>query len=785
MKFLLVEDDLAFAESIKQLLETHYYSVDLATDGKMGEEMADVFSYDLILLDWMLPKRTGIEVCQVLRDAGDRTPIILMTAQDSGANEVAGLDAGADDYLMKPFGFEELLARIRAILRRSEGIASPILTWGDLRLNPSNAQVSCCQGDGEPISIPLTPKEYGLLEVFLRNPNRIFSMDALIDKVWSFDDTPTTGAIRTHIKGLRQKMKVVGLKEVIDTVYGLGYRLSPVVAVVLPHKAATELPVPLSKQTANTTGEKVATHQPAVDSAAVDGTAVDKATIEKAVAEKPTDKSTVDKSTVDKSTVDKSTVDKSTVDKFVAEKPIAVDKAEAVPSAIPEIDLLALWQPVSARYLLRVENLAKTLRALSTGVQKPVEQEDIATEAHTLAGSLGSFGFSAATPQCREIERIIRDYDNLGNQQLQALTKAITNVQQMLIAVDPVVPTTIKAPTLTQASQVSQSPTDERSLTPSVAKLLIVDDDPAILTLLEGLLHNWGLQIRLLNAPQQLWMTMEQFDPDMVVLDVEMPHLSGFDLCQMLRNEPRWSELPILFLTAHTEAETIQKVFSIGADDYIRKPIVAAELIARVLSWLERARNRKLKAEVDNLTGVANRQKSTQEITRLLGLAERYGQSFCLAVIDIDSFKRVNTEHGHAVGDRILRQFGACLRDSLRDEDIIARWGGEEFIVGLYGVDQDEGNHYLNNFLKDWQTLCNSQDLFSRGDNGCDNSGRDNSGRDDSDRDDSGELNITFSTGIAVYPRDATNLQALYQAADRVLSEAKAVGRNRILAEAS
>lgn len=142
MKFLLVEDDLSFAESVKHLLETHHYSVDLADDGKMGLEMADVFSYDLILLDWMLPKRTGMQVCQELRDRGDRTPIILMTAQDSETDEVAGLNAGADDYLVKPFGFEELLARIRALLRRSEGMAPPILEWGDLRLNPSSAQVS-------------------------------------------------------------------------------------------------------------------------------------------------------------------------------------------------------------------------------------------------------------------------------------------------------------------------------------------------------------------------------------------------------------------------------------------------------------------------------------------------------------------------------------------------------------------------------------------------------------------------------------------------------------------
>ncbi len=247
MKLLLVEDDQAFASSIQQLLETHYYSVDSAADGYMAQEMTEVFSYDLILLDWMLPRKTGIEVCRALREAGDRTPIILMTARDSGTDEVAGLDAGADDYLVKPFGFEELLAHIRAVLRRAEGIASPVLAWGDLRLDPSSAEVSCCLPNGENRPIPVTPKEYGLLEVFLRNPNRIFSMDALIDKVWPFDDAPTTGAIRTHIKGLRQKTRAVGLAEVIDTVYGLGYRLCPAIAVVVDD---SKLKKPPAKKTA-------------------------------------------------------------------------------------------------------------------------------------------------------------------------------------------------------------------------------------------------------------------------------------------------------------------------------------------------------------------------------------------------------------------------------------------------------------------------------------------------------------------------------------------------------
>ena len=153
MKFLLVEDDRALAGAIEQLLLRHHYVMDLAADGIEGRSMAEVFPYDLILMDWMLPKLDGMRLCQELRNEGNDTPIILLTARDASTDRIAGLDAGADDYLVKPFEFEELLARIRALLRRSEGIVSPVLKWGDLQLDPSSSKVACC---GE--AIALTPQ---------------------------------------------------------------------------------------------------------------------------------------------------------------------------------------------------------------------------------------------------------------------------------------------------------------------------------------------------------------------------------------------------------------------------------------------------------------------------------------------------------------------------------------------------------------------------------------------------------------------------------------------------
>jgi DNA-binding response OmpR family regulator len=223
MRILLVEDDKVIAESLTKSLTNQHYAVDVAKDGQEGWDLAELFTYDLILLDVLLPKLDGISLCRQLRASGNHTPILLLTAQDTSTNKVMGLDAGADDYVAKPFDFQELLARIRALLRRGGSPLPPHLEWKNLWLDPSTCEVTC---DGK--ILHLTPKEYGLLELFLRNNHRIFSCSALIDHLWSFEEPPTDDTVRSHMKGLRQKLKAAGVaNDPIETVYGMGYRLKP------------------------------------------------------------------------------------------------------------------------------------------------------------------------------------------------------------------------------------------------------------------------------------------------------------------------------------------------------------------------------------------------------------------------------------------------------------------------------------------------------------------------------------------------------------------------------
>ncbi len=222
MKILLVEDDEPVVAVLLEVLTAQHDTVDVATDGQIGLELATNWDYELILLDSQIPKLDGICLCRALRAQGFQKPILLLTAKDSTADVVQGLDAGADDYVTKPYDLSELLARLRALLRRRETSLVPtVLTWEKLHINLNAASVTYAE---QPLA--LTPKEYGLLGLFLRNPHRAFSRSDILDRLWSIDASPSEGTVTNLIKDLRQKLKAAGLTAaLLETVYGLGYRL--------------------------------------------------------------------------------------------------------------------------------------------------------------------------------------------------------------------------------------------------------------------------------------------------------------------------------------------------------------------------------------------------------------------------------------------------------------------------------------------------------------------------------------------------------------------------------
>ncbi|GAB4160627.1 MAG: hypothetical protein Fur0046_39640 [Cyanobacteria bacterium J069] len=223
MRILLIEDDRQLTDSLAEALEMQRYSVDAVRDGEAGWEKAQGLTYDLILMDVTLPKLDGIRLCERLRDRGYGVPILMLTARDTSLDKVIGLDAGADAYMVKPFDLQELLAQVRALLRRGQAGTSPVLTWGTLSLDPSSYEVTYGRSP-----LRLTPKEFALMEALLRYGKRVLSRTAIIEQIWSWSELPEEDTIKTYIKNLRAKLKAAGApKDLIETVHGVGYRLKP------------------------------------------------------------------------------------------------------------------------------------------------------------------------------------------------------------------------------------------------------------------------------------------------------------------------------------------------------------------------------------------------------------------------------------------------------------------------------------------------------------------------------------------------------------------------------
>jgi DNA-binding response OmpR family regulator len=222
MRVLVIEDDRKAAKLLAKGLQEEGFVVDVAPTGEEGEEQVAVNEYDVIVLDWLLPGKDGIAVCQALRARDVSTPILMLTARDSLADRVNGLGTGADDYLTKPFAFTELLARIRALLRRSRLVRPAVLRVADLTLDPATRRVTRAG-----VTVALTFKEHAILEVLMRSAGEIVSRTHLVERVWDEASDVIDNLVDAHVSHLRKKIDRGGSRPLIHTVRGFGYRLGP------------------------------------------------------------------------------------------------------------------------------------------------------------------------------------------------------------------------------------------------------------------------------------------------------------------------------------------------------------------------------------------------------------------------------------------------------------------------------------------------------------------------------------------------------------------------------
>lgn len=220
MRLLIAEDELDLAEALTVFFQKNHFSVDAVNDGADAYEYAVSGEYDAIILDVMMPKMNGIDVLRRLRAEGIKTPVMMLTAKGMKDDRITGFNAGADDYLPKPFEPDELICRVRAMLRRGENYRPSALSFGDLSLDPSNGLLSCADR-----SVRLSGREYQVMELFMHSPNVVFSADKIMERVWGWDSDAEINVIWVHISNLRKKLRSIGSEITVRAVRGLGYAL--------------------------------------------------------------------------------------------------------------------------------------------------------------------------------------------------------------------------------------------------------------------------------------------------------------------------------------------------------------------------------------------------------------------------------------------------------------------------------------------------------------------------------------------------------------------------------
>jgi diguanylate cyclase (GGDEF)-like protein len=286
-------------------------------------------------------------------------------------------------------------------------------------------------------------------------------------------------------------------------------------------------------------------------------------------------------------------------------------------------------------------------------------------------------------------------------------------------------------------------------------KVLIVDDDPSVLSAVKVLLDQFSIHVTSLADPRLFWNVLGETVPDLVILDLEMPNFSGLALCRAIRDDKQWNRLPVLFLSASSDAQIVTSIFSAGADDFVAKPIIDIELTTRVRNRLDRDRLYRNLSDYDPLTNVRNRRSSNVVIANYLRLAERHGLPLSLVIVDLDKFKRVNDTYGHQVGDDVLVYLSGLLRQSFRSEDVVARWGGEEFVIAMFAMRRADATERMAKVLERLEDHEFEPTPGNR-------------------------FRVSFSAGLAEFPDDGKDLHSLYRLADEALYRAKAAGGRRI-----
>ncbi|MBD2311306.1 response regulator [Desertifilum sp. FACHB-1129] len=601
MRILLVERGGPTNAALADLLAAHNYILDVSSDGQTALQQSRAMSYALILVDESIAQPNGIELCQQLRSQGYEQPILLLTSPNTNAEIIDGLNAGADDYLIKPYHPEALLARIQGLLRCSRiparSFPPSALTWGNLRLDFISGKVTYNQ---QPI--PLTATEYNLLELFLQNPDRIFSRSVILDRLWGFDDAPTEKAITTHIKDLRKKLKAGGLTEdLLETVYGIGYRLKPAPPATanLPKKpikaiqavverfsrsfvhqvnVLAEAQQALANGTCNAQLKESAKHEAHKLAGSMgsfgypEGSKLARQVEHLLFSDRP----------LTPTEIARFAQLVSALQQELQQRPIPLDpqpqpigSRHCVLTIDDDTALTHLLQTHAAAWGIQMQ-IAAHLEAARSYLASAIPDAIVLDLSFAETSEDGLSLLQELQDRASQIPVIVfTQRDNLADRLAvsrlgakQYLHKP-ASIEQIFRAIRQAIPN--------RSDRFLEAPPT------SEGKVLIVDDDSAILSELAAILAPWGLEVTILEEQERFWEVLQEIQPNLVIVDLEMPAVSGLELCQVVRQDAHWGDLPLLVVTAHTDAQSLQQTFAAGADDFITKPVLGPELVTRVL----------------------------------------------------------------------------------------------------------------------------------------------------------------------------------------------------------
>ncbi|MEO1402739.1 MAG: response regulator [Cyanobacteria bacterium J06635_1] len=616
MRILLVDSDEYLQAMLQKSLMEHGYAVDSVSDGESALSYCSFMVYDLLILKAGMPI-DGIGLCRQLRQQGQRVPILLLTEQDNSPERINGLNAGADDCLTKPFNLEELNARVRTLLRRESLPQLPIFKQGELRVDFNTFEVTYSGHE-----LNLTPKEYALMALFCQSPQRVFTLQDILDRLWDLEEPPQESTVRAHIKGLRQELKTAGAPtDLVETVYGIGYRLKPTdqpePSKVLFGRRSTDRLAPIEPPGQDKTAHLIArakAWQQCKEHLLSYLTSLKQAAVALATPPLP-DQLQQDArfaahrlaGTLGSFGLSTGSQIAQTLDQLLRLKtPLPLARAtefqglvDALEQAMHESPPTQVGMPIPKTLLLIVNANAELNQQVTTTAKVAEIQTAIAPSFNE---AIKSFEKEASLPDVvllniyfdrPTVDEAMAFLEYVSQEHPQVPVLVIAENAQMLerLAVasrggrlfldSPVTP-----------EQVINAIAQALHSSPTNAKILIVDDDPYLLHLLQTLLAPWRFEITVLDQPQAFWAVLHEVEPDLVVLDFDMPEITGIQLCQLLRSDPRWAQLPVLFLTVYTDAAVETEIFAVGADDYLNKPVTADALANRILNRLARVRRR-------------------------------------------------------------------------------------------------------------------------------------------------------------------------------------------------